>query len=258
MDPNLAQLLGIGAATGLGIYGADRQSDALERIAREQGLRDDARYADLARREAERYADVTRREEARYGDIVSRDLSRYLELKERENQAIARQRGDIDYGRLTGGPYRERLAALYADPTSFLSSPEVMAPVQQGTDALARALSVRGNPAGSGAALQEIQNYASNQLFGRLGEEKTRLAGFGGLSAYNQSGASVPGIGTNLSPGVAGTGSIFPGNADAGAGVGTQGGLSALLGATNAQGGMYDWLNYGLRQATQPRLTSLI
>jgi hypothetical protein len=89
-----------------------------------------------------------------------------------------------------GAPYRDRLAALYANPDSFLTSKEVTTPVQQGTDALARSLSVQGNPIGSGHALQELQDYSANQLFGKLGQEKDRLAGFGGLSAYN---AAAPG-----------------------------------------------------------------
>ena len=91
-----------------------------------------------------------------------------------------------------GAPYRQRLSDLYADPSSFLSSPEVQVPVQQGTDALARALSAKvGNPVGNMSAMGELQNYASNQLFGRLGQEKDRLAGFGGLSAYTN---AAPGL----------------------------------------------------------------
>lgn len=85
-----------------------------------------------------------------------------------------------------GAPYRGRLEQLYQNPSSFLQSPEVMAPIQQGTNALAHSLSVKGNPAGSGNALQELQNYASTQLFNRLGQEKDRLGGFGGLTQYNQ------------------------------------------------------------------------
>lgn len=85
-----------------------------------------------------------------------------------------------------GEPYRSRLSQLYANPEAFLNSPEVRQPIQQGTDMLARSLSVKGNPAGSGNALQELQNYASTQLFNRLGQEKDRLGGFGGLTAYNQ------------------------------------------------------------------------
>lgn len=84
-----------------------------------------------------------------------------------------------------GAPYRQRLSDLYANPSGFLTSPEVQVPVQQGTDMLARSLSVKGNPAGSGNALQQLQSYSADQLFGRLGQEKDRLAGFGGLANYN-------------------------------------------------------------------------
>lgn len=115
-----------------------------------------------------------------------------------------------------GAPYRQKLSDLYANPSSYLSSSEVQVPVQQGTDALARALSVKGNPIGSGTALQELQNYSANQLFGRLGEEKNRLAGYGGLVSYN---AAAPG---------------------------------ASQAAIGAQGGIYNSIGYGLGQLTNP------
>jgi len=115
-----------------------------------------------------------------------------------------------------GAPYRDRLADLYSDPTAFLDSPEVKVPVQMGTDALARALSTQGNPAGSGTALQELQNYSANQFFGRLGQEKDRLAGFGGLTAYN---AAAPQAASN---------------------------------AVNAERGVYDALGYGIGAVTNP------
>lgn len=85
-----------------------------------------------------------------------------------------------------GAQYRQRLSDLYANPDSFLQSKEVQTPVQLGTNNLMRSLSTQGNPFGSGNALQQGQSYASDQLFSRLGQEKDRLAGFGGLSAYNQ------------------------------------------------------------------------
>ncbi len=52
-----------------------------------------------------------------------------------------------------GAPYRQKLSDLYKDPTSFLSSPEVRVPVDQGTSSLMRSLSTQGNPFGSGNAL---------------------------------------------------------------------------------------------------------
>ena len=85
-----------------------------------------------------------------------------------------------------GAEYRKRLSDTYANPEGWLKSPEGTAPIQQGTDMLSHSLSVKGNPAGSPNALQEMQNFTSNQLFGKLGQERDRLAGFGGLTAYNQ------------------------------------------------------------------------
>jgi len=93
-----------------------------------------------------------------------------------------------------GAPYRSRLEELYANPNAFLTSPEVTVPVQQGTDIMARSLSTSGNPIGSGNALQQLQSYSADQLFGRLGQEKDRLAGFGGLASYN---AAAPAAATN-------------------------------------------------------------
>lgn len=114
--------------------------------------------------------------------------------------AYASDRQSSAYGDLAGQyqqmgePYRQRLSDLYSDPSSFLNSPEVQLPIQQGTNILARSLSTQGNPAGSGNALQELQNYSTNALYSRLGQEKDRLAGFGGLTAYNQ---AAPGAAAN-------------------------------------------------------------
>ncbi len=102
-----------------------------------------------------------------------------------------------------GAPYRARLAESYADPAAFLkNSPDINAAVGQGTDALARSLSVQGNPAGSGHALQELQNYATTGLYGKLGQERDRLAGFGGLTAYNQAAPTAATNAVNSQAGV--------------------------------------------------------
>lgn len=95
-----------------------------------------------------------------------------------------------------GEPYRQRLSDLYNDPNAFLTSQEVQKPVQMGTDMLSRSLSMGGNPVGSGNALQQLQSYSADQLFGRIGQEKDRLAGFGGLTEYN---AAAPKIAANAS-----------------------------------------------------------
>lgn len=96
-----------------------------------------------------------------------------------------RQRALAEEYKAMGAPYRQRLSDLYNDPNAFLSSNEVTKPVQMGTDTLSRSLSMGGNPVGSGNALQQLQSYSADQLFGRLGQEKDRLSGLGGLQNYN-------------------------------------------------------------------------
>lgn len=123
-----------------------------------------------------------------------------------------------------GQDYRDRLAATYKDPNAWLNSAEVQAPVQQGTNALARSLSIKGNPAGSPAAMGEIENFASNQLFGKLGQERDRLANFGGLNTFS---AAAPGAASKA--------------ADAGAGVYNAAG-SGLADLTNPQPSLMDFL----------------
>lgn len=93
-----------------------------------------------------------------------------------------------------GAPYRQRLSDLYANPSSFLSSQEVQAPLQQAAGINARALSTGGNPIGSGNAMQAMNDFTANKLFSRLGEEKDRLGGFGGLTQYN---AAAPQMANN-------------------------------------------------------------
>lgn len=102
-----------------------------------------------------------------------------------------------------GAPYRAKLASLYADPSSFLKDPSVTASVDQGTNALMRSLSTQGNPFGSGNALQQGQDYATKGLYSQLGAEKDRLAGFGGLTAYN---AAAPQAATNS---IASSGNVY-------------------------------------------------
>ena len=103
--------------------------------------------------------------------------------------SIAEDMEDLSHSyQQMGAPYRSRLESLYTPQgiQAYMQSPEVQVPVQQGTDILARSLSTQGNPAGSGNALQQLQNYSTNQLYSRLGQERDRLGGFGGLTAYNQ------------------------------------------------------------------------
>lgn len=89
-----------------------------------------------------------------------------------------------------GAPYRSRLEQLYSNPDSFLTSNAVQGPLQQAARIRANALSTQGNPALSGNAENDINNFAANTLYSRLGEEKDRLAGYGGLTRY---AAAAPG-----------------------------------------------------------------
>ena len=118
-----------------------------------------------------------------------------------------------------GAPYRAQLADISANPNNFINSAPVRASVDQGTNAMARALSVNGNPAGSGSALQELQSYATNNLWNQYGAERDRLAGYGGLTQY---ASAAP---------------------------------SASSNAINAQGGMYNAVGYGLGNLLNPRPT---
>jgi len=120
------------------------------------------------------------------GKLAATGLGIFGANQQQESQArLAREFAEY------GAPYRARLAESYADPAAFLAnSPDIKAAVDLGTTATARALSTGGNPTGSGHALTEIQDYATKGLYGRLGQERDRLAGFGGLTAYN---AAAPG-----------------------------------------------------------------
>lgn len=116
-----------------------------------------------------------------------------------------------------GQPYRDQLSQLYANPDTFLHSAAVTTPVQMGTDALAKALSVKGNPFGSGTALQSLQDYATQGLYGQLSSEKDRLANYGGLAKFS---SAAP---------------------------------SASMAGINASGGMYDAAGYGLANLMSPQ-----
>lgn len=93
-----------------------------------------------------------------------------------------------------GAPYRQRLLNLYSNPSSFLSDPSVQVPVQQGTNMLAHSLSSQGNPIASGNALQQLQSYSTDQLYGKLAQEKQTLGNLGGLSSFNN---AIPSLENN-------------------------------------------------------------
>ena len=94
-----------------------------------------------------------------------------------------------------GAPYRQQLADLMANPSSFLNSDQVKIPVQQGTDMLMRSLSTQGNPWGSGNALQQGQNYATNSLYSQLQSKENQLGTLGGLGSFN---AAAPQAATSV------------------------------------------------------------
>ena len=297
------------AAPGLiGAYASSEQGNALSDLAKSQTDAENARYNDLVARESARYEDLKgredaaiarqneymqlgmSREDARFAELkeredaaiarqnefinlgMSREDARFAELKERENEAIARQRGDIEYGRTQTQPYRTRLSDLYANPDSFLTSNEVTKPVQMGSDILARSLSVGGNPIGSGNALQQLQSYSADQLFSRLGEEKTRLGNLGGMSSFGQSGATIPGIGSSLpgstttpvpgigsslpsgtSTSIPGTGSSLPGSATAGSNVGYSGGSNLSLASLGSDANIWNSLGSAASDVFKPQ-----
>jgi hypothetical protein len=110
-------------------------------------------------------------------------------LGSQQQRQMFQQLADRYWG--AGADYRNRLSQSYADPNAFLHSPEITAPVQQGTDIMARALSTQGNPAQSGNALQQLQNYSANTLFGRMGEARNQLANYGGLQQAASAGPAA-------------------------------------------------------------------
>lgn len=122
------------------------------------------------------------------------------------SQRSDRLQANADRAFNMGAPYRDRLAAYYANPSAAIANdPAIQASVTQGTNALARSLSARdGNPVGSGRALQELQNYATQGLYGGYGNELNRLANFGGLSNFNAASPQLSLAAAN-DPGVIGS-----------------------------------------------------
>lgn len=165
-------------------------------------------------------------------------------LGAQEQQRMFQHLADRYWG--MGAPYRQRLENTYADPMAWLRSPEVQGPVQQGSDIMARSLSMQGNPAQSGNALQQLQNYSSNQLFGKLGDYRNQLGRLGGME--NQTGAvtgatgkAIESVGNQYNAFGSGMNSIFnpppaypqrasdSGLGDIGQLIGIAGGLSSIF-----------------------------
>lgn len=90
-----------------------------------------------------------------------------------------------------GAPYRSRLAEISADPNAFYNSQQA----QQATESVLRRLSAtHGNVAGSPYG----QALTIDALAGEYGRERDRLAGYGGLTAFNSAapGAATAAIGS--------------------------------------------------------------
>lgn len=111
-----------------------------------------------------------------------------------------------------GAPYRAELANISADPNQFYQSPGA----QGALGAMLQKLSPGGNPFGD----PYKQSLITKSLYDRYGAERDRLAGFGGLTAYNQAAPQ------------------------------------AAVGAAASGSNIYNALGYGIDQFTNPR-TSL-
>ena len=130
----------------------------------------------------------------------------------------------------------------------------------QGTNALARSLSAKvGNPIENPTALGEIQGYATNTLFGKLGEEKNRLAQLGWGGPYGSAGATIPGIGTSLQSGVSGPipgiGTSLTGTPSTGSNTLGTGVYDASKAATGADSSLWNSLGLGLQRVFDPQPT---
>lgn len=82
-----------------------------------------------------------------------------------------------------GAPYRQQLADISANPDNFYNS----LGAQKATDAVLNKLSIGGNPAGSA----NKQALTIDSLYDQYGKERDRLAGFGGLTNYNQAAPNL-------------------------------------------------------------------
>ena len=115
-----------------------------------------------------------------------------------------------------GAPYRGLLEQSYQPGFSMANQPDFMNALDIGSQAAARATSAKaGNPVGNPGAYADMQKYISGSLaLPQLNTYRSQLGTFGQL-----------------------------GTSQAGQAMGNQ---------TQAQGGVYDALGYGIGQATQP------
>lgn len=124
-----------------------------------------------------------------------------------------------------GAPYRNELARISADPNAFYTSPTATKATES---VLQRLSATHGNPAGSPYA----QALTVDALYDQYGSERDRLAGYGGLTAYNSAAPSAAGTAINAA------GSVY---GDIGYGIGNvmnpQQSLAQLLKQYGVQGG---------------------
>jgi hypothetical protein len=115
-----------------------------------------------------------------------------------------------------GQPYRDRLNASYAPGFSMANQPDFMNALDLGSESVLKKLSATGgNPYGNAGAMAEANKYVSGSLaLPQLNTYRSQLGTFGQLGT-NQAG-------------------------------------SAMGAQTQAQGGAYDALGYGIGQLTQP------
>jgi hypothetical protein len=109
------------------------------------------------------------------------------------------------YGQM-GAPYRDQLAAITKDPSLYYNSPGA----QGALNGVLQQLSVNGNPFGNSTSLQ----LASKAAMSGYGAERDRLAGYGGLTSYNQALPQLEAGAVNASGNIwnavgAGVGDIF-------------------------------------------------
>jgi hypothetical protein len=250
----LVKSLGGVLASVIGAVGSTQQADSQTQLGNRMLDMSAAQYADQTAREQARYEANVALTQGNNATNIANEQARFNTLAGRENAAIQRQQDSINTSQEVVRPFYTELQKLQNDPTSFLTSERVQAPIQQGTDALARSLSAKvGNPIDNPSALQEIQNYTSNAFYNKLGERENQLAGWVNLPAYGSAGATIPGTGSTL-PGSVPTPTV-PNqayNAPSGSNSLATAGATSLNNSFNSTGQAYSQLGAGINNIFNP------
>ena len=250
---DLGRITGTLGAAGLGAYASNEMGNKLSEISAAQRAADQSRYEDLTRREEARYADVKAREDAIRADLIRREQERLGTLQGREDAAISRQRGDIEFGRGVGAQSRDRYEASFSPTFDVNSLPGLRSALDTAYQGVLRGLSTQGNPYGNPGGLTEAQNYITgNVILPELNRYRTLNAGTGGYQQYAGSGATIPGINSSLPGSVSTTSNVSGGNSSAGGNIPTNGGLSASMQGVQADAGGYNALGFGLNNILNP------